>query len=203
MNIKYTIQEIANSQGSGKGRKHVRIVNNGILNGEQLKQYIQDTTTLTDGDVDATLLSIRSKMICELSMGNRFYIPQIGYFTLSASVNLPKGTPIDKVKGYHIQVQNIKFKPEASLLRKIQEKVTFSRSQYAHKSKAYTEEEMIQKVREYLLQKPDINRAAMEIHFGLTRSTAQKWLRILTEKGVLRKEGNYNSPYYVLSNKEA
>ncbi len=203
MKIDYTIQEITNSQGSGKGRPHVRIVNNGIMSSKELKQHIQETTTLTDGDVEATLLSIRSLMIQELSMGNRFYIPQIGYFTLSAGTDLPEGTPIDKVKGHHIHVRNIKFKPEASLLEKIQKRVTFSRSQHAHRSKVYTEEEMEEKVREYMLQNPDINRATMEIHFGLTQTTARKWLNTLTEKGVLRKMGNYNSPYYVLAQKEA
>lgn len=81
-------------------------------------------------------------------------------------------------------------------------KARFERAQFSTKSKEFTEEEMLEKIKEYLSANSYINRRAMEMLFNLRQSTALKWLRHFTEIGVLRKEGERNYPVYFLNNRK-
>ena len=81
MSIKYEIHSIKNSKGSGKEQEFVRIFDNPPQTDQQLEGHIQDNCSLTKGDVQAALMTLRDCMIHELSCGNRFHIPEIGYFS--------------------------------------------------------------------------------------------------------------------------
>ena len=196
MSIKYEIQSIKNSQGTGKERHFARIFEGTPMSAQQLESYIQSSCSLTKGDVEATLSALRECMIQHLSHGNRFYIPSIGYFSLSVD------KPIDKARADYISVRNINFRPDASMLQEVKRNVHFERAKFSTKSKEHTEEMMLEKIKEYLSTNICINRRAMEIHFGLRQNSALKWLKHFTEIGVLRKEGARNSPVYFMEKQE-
>lgn len=80
MSIKYEIQSIKNSQGTGKEQHFARIFEDAPMSAQQLESHIQSSCSLTKGDVEATLSALRECMIHDLSHGHRFYIPSIGYF---------------------------------------------------------------------------------------------------------------------------
>ena len=58
-----------------------------------------------------------------------------------------------------------------------------------------------EKIKEYISTNSYINRRVMETQFGLRQNVALKWLKHFTEIGVLRKEGERNSPIYFLNNR--
>lgn len=199
MSIKYEIQSIKNSQGTGKEQHFVRIFEDAPMSAQQLESHIQSSCSLTKGDVEATLSALRECMIHDLSHGHRFYIPSIGYFSLSVDLDMPEGKSADKVRADHISVRNIKFRPDASMLQEVKMNTRFERAKFSTKSKEHTEEMMLENIKAYLATNTCINRRAMEIHFGLRQNAALKWLKHFTEIGVLKKEGARNSPVYFMN----
>lgn len=63
MSIKYEIQSIKNSKGTGKEQEFVRIFENPPQTDRQLESHIQDNCSLTKGDVQATLITLRDSMM--------------------------------------------------------------------------------------------------------------------------------------------
>ncbi len=197
MSIEYDIRSIPDPQGEGKDHKYVHLTDHTPMNARQLAAYIQGRCSLTKGDVQATLSALRDCMARELASGNRFYIPEVGYFSLSAGMDLPEGQGTDRVKGYNVHVRNINFRPEASLLKELKQATRFERARTPARSKAYTEEELLKKADEYIAAHGCLTRRALETDFGLLEYTARKWLKHLVETGRLKKEGTRNSPVYL------
>lgn len=198
MSIKYEIHTINNSQGTGENRHYAHIFENQPMSVKELETHIQDSCSLTKGDVEAAMSALRENMVRELSSGSRFYIPGIGYFSLSVDLDMPEGKPIEKVRADYISVRNIKFRPEASVLQDVRRNVRFEHATFTTKSRQHTEETLLAGIKEFLATHRCINRRDMELQFGLRQSAALKWLKHFTEKGILQKEGARNSPVYYL-----
>lgn len=201
MSIKYEIHTIRNSQGTGENRHYAHIFENQPMSAKELESHIQASCSLTKGDVEAALSALRENMVRELSSGNRFYIPGIGYFSLSVDLDMPEGKPIEKVRADYISMRNIKFRPEASVLQDIRKNVSFERATFTTKSRQHTEETLLAGIKEFIANHHCINRRDMELTFGLRQSAALRWLRHFAETGVLRKAGARNSPVYFLNGK--
>lgn len=199
MSIKYEIHSIKNSQGTGKERHFAQIFDQPAMTAEQLKSHIQASCSLTKGDVEATLSALREHMTRELIEGHRFYIPSIGYFSLAVDMDMPEGKPIDKVRADYLSVRNIRFRPDATLLKEVRKGVRFERATFTTKSANLTEDELKEKITLYFATNNCLTRRAMEQEFGLRRNAALKWLRHFTETGLLKKEGSRNSPVYFLN----
>ena len=86
MELKYDIYMLNNAQGTGEKRQYVRIVQHEPMTEKQLQEKIQSRCSLTKGDVAAVLAELHDLLVEEFSMGRRFYIPEIGYFSMSASL---------------------------------------------------------------------------------------------------------------------
>lgn len=199
MSIKYEIHSIKNSKGTGKEQEFVRIFECPPRTDRQLEDHIQSNCSLTKGDVQATLMTLRDCMIHELSHGNRFHIPEIGYFSLAVDLDMPEDKPMEKVRGDYISVRNIKFRPDAELLNEVRRSTRFERARFSSKSRQYTEDELLRRIKEHLATNNCITRRDLELNFGLRQSAALKWLRHFTETGILKKEGARNSPVYFLN----
>lgn len=74
----------------------------------------------------------------------------------------------------------------------------FIRSEYTTQSSQYTEEKLLEKIKEYLEENRFITTRALRLLFGLTQYTAQKWLKHFCEKGIMVKDGTRHSPIYFL-----
>lgn len=131
-------------------------------------------------------------------MGRRFYIPEIGYFSMSASLEMPEENPDKKITGKEVRITGINFRPEAKLMEEVQRNVHFVRSRYSNQSTKYSEEKLLAKIKEYLQENRYITTRIMRIHFGLTPYMAQKWLNHFCEKGIMEKEGTQHAPIYFL-----
>lgn len=198
MELKYDIYSLHNSQGTGENRQYVRIVQHEPMTEKQLQEKIQNRSSLTKGEVAAVLAELHDLLVEEFSMGRRFYIPEIGYFSISASLEMPEENPDKKVTGREVRITGINFRPEGKLLEKIQSKVHFVRSRYTNQSTQYTEEKILEKIKEYIHENRYITTRMMRILFGLTPYMAQKWLTHFCEKGIMVKEGPQRAPIYFM-----
>lgn len=198
MNIKYEIQSIKNALGKGEEHRFARIFEYEPLTADELESQIQANCSLTKGDIAASLKALRDCMLHELSTGHRFHLPEIGYFSLSVDLDMPDEKPTDKARADYISVRNIKFRPDASLLAEVKRNARFERSKFSTKSRQYTEEELVTRLRDYFATNNCLTRRDLEREFGLRQSTALSWLRRLTESGVLKKEGVRTAPVYFL-----
>lgn len=198
MELKYDIYKLRNSQGSGEERKYVRIVQNEPMSAKQLQEKIQQHSSLTKGDVAAVLAELHDFFVEELAMGRRFYIPEIGYFSLSASLEMPEENTDKNITGKEVRITGINFRPEGKLLEEIQRNVHLERSRYSNQSSIFSEAEMLDNLKKYFQHNHFITTRVMRIQFGLTHYMAQKWLNHFCEKGIMMKEGTKHAPIYFL-----
>ena len=198
MELKYDIYTIKNAAGSDEDRQYVRLMQYEPMDEKQLLAKIQDWCTLTKGDVAAVLAELHDIAVSELTGGNRMFIPGIGYFSLSASLEMPEDKPGKKITGREVRITGINFRPEATLMQEVQRGVHFARSRYSSQSTQYTEEKMLAKIKDYLQDNRYITSRIMCMQFGLTRYATDKWLKLFCAKGILVKDGTPHSPIYFL-----
>ena len=198
MELKYDIYTLNNAQGIGEKRQYVRLVQHEPLTAKELQEKIETRCSLTKGDVAAVLSELHDICVEEFSMGRRFYIPEIGYFSMSASLDMPKDNPDKKITGMEVSITGINFRPEAKLLEQVQRNTHFVRSKYTSQSTQYTEEKLLAKIKEYLQENRYITTRILRILFGLTPYMVQKWLTHFCEKGIMVKEGTQHAPIYFL-----
>lgn len=196
MSINYEIHTISNSQGSGTACHFARIVEGSPMTAQQLEHLIQDNSTLKKGDIEATLSELREQMVRELSQGHRFYIPNVGYFSLSVKLDAD-GKAVEKVSGKDLHLHNINFRPEASLLQEVGSKVRFRRARLTSKSVAYEEKQLLSLLMDYLSANHFITCRTMQRQFRLRETAARKWLKRFVEQGVIRRKGARNAPVYI------
>lgn len=134
MELKYDIYMLNNAQGTGEKRQYIRIVQHEPMTEKQLQEKIQSRCSLTKGDVAAVLAELHDLMVEEFSLGRRFYIPEIGYFSMSASLEMPEENPDKKITGKEVRITGINFRPEGKLMEEVQRNVHFVRSRYSNQS---------------------------------------------------------------------
>lgn len=88
MQLKYDLYTINNAMGSGKSRQYVRLILREPLTARELETAIEKRCSLTKGDVAAVLTELRDLCVQAFIEGRRFYIPEIGYLSLSAVLSL-------------------------------------------------------------------------------------------------------------------
>ena len=198
MALKYEIQKIRNSGGDGTERRFARIFQHEPMTAQQIESHIQDNCSLTRSDVRSALVALRDCMVNELRKGNRFHIPDIGYFSLSVGLNMQEDTPTEKARADYITLRGVKFKPERSFVDDVGHGMRFERARFSTQSRKYSDEEIISSLRLFFASHTFLTRRDMELELGLRPSTALRWLRRLVGLGVLRREGRRNSPVYFL-----
>lgn len=199
MSIKYEVQHIENVVGSGEARPFIRLHQGAAMTTKQLADKVAESSTLTPADVKAVMSELCHYAKEELKSGNRFYLPEIGYLSLSVGNTPPDKLPHGKITGKDIYVRNIDFKPEAKFLNEIKREVSFEKSHYVSKSVNYIEDDLWQKVVAYLTENRYITRRIMGIVFGLSKYKAAQWLERFVEDGRLIKRGTSHQPLFFLA----
>lgn len=200
MEIKYEIHNIENSQGTGEKRIYIQLHNNPAMTADELSKEIQETCTVTPSDVKAVMTEICHIAIRELSSGNRFYLPEMGYLSLSVGNIPPSLKPNGKITGKDVFLRNINFKPEKKFLKEVQKNVRFVKSDYTTLSTKYTEDRLWSKIEGYLSHHRFITRRTMRSEFGLSDYKAKQWLDRFVASGKLTKEGTRHQPLYFIAN---
>lgn len=199
MSIKYEVQHIENAAGSGEARPFIRLHQGAAMTTVQLEAKIAESSTLTPADVKAVMSELCHYAKRELIKGNRFYLPEIGYLSLSVGNTPPDKLPHGNVTGKDIFVRNVDFKPEAKFLNGIRREVRFEKANYVSESVNYAEEDLWQKFEAYLTENRYITRRIMSAQFGLSKYKAAQWLTRFTGSGRLIKKGTNHQPLYFLA----
>ncbi len=199
MSIIYDIHELKNAQGTGAKRKYVQPIMQEPMDEKSLYRVLSNRCTLTDADISATLLALSTLLKDELLMGSRVHLPGIGYFSVKTSLDMPEGH--EKVRSNYVRLDSVSFKPEASFLASLKRDAKFVRSDGSTRSKDYTEEQIVDKVKAYLAGNPYINSRILSVEFHLRKRKRLYWLNRLVELGVIEKHGPNNAPFYLLAGK--
>lgn len=203
MSIKYEILPIKNAKGMGFLHLFAHLHLHESITEDQLLSRIEESCSLTKGDVKASYSATQELLINEVAAGKHFHLPGIGTFSLSVKINNPKGKPAEKIRGNDIQVRTILFRPDASLLHHITQRVSFERANFSSLSHEYEEADILSLILDYLSTHNYINRRSLQELCHLRPTMARKWLRHFTTLGTLRKEGLPNAPIYFLNSLEA
>lgn len=198
MNVKYEIHTINNALGMGSDRYYIQLHEYGGMTGDELEEHLHTHYMLPHGEVKAVLAAITDCMTHELTSGRRFCLPGIGYFSLGVGLDRECSNQETQANASDIRVKKIRFKPYTKLLDNVRRSTHFERDKYSTKSKRYTEDEMERLLTDYLNKNGFISRRTMEQAFRLRTCTALKWIRVMLEKGVIKRLGAKSSPLYAL-----
>lgn len=196
--VKYEIQNIENAQGMGVSRPFIRLHQGRAMTADELADKLAASSTLTAADMKAVMSELCHYAKEELAAGHRFYLPEIGYLSLSVSNTPPSEKSDGKLTGRDIYLRNIDFRPEAKFLKEIRRNVHFEKSKYSKLSKRYTEDEMWQKIEDYLSENPYLTTSLMCSQFGLSKYMAAQWLTRFVDTGQLVKDGIQRMSLYFL-----
>lgn len=197
MAILYEVQNIKNAQGKGESRPFIRLHQDRAMTVDELASKLAASSTLTAADMKAVMSELCHYAIEELSSGRRFYLPEIGYLSLSAGHTPMKDKPNDKLTGNDIYVRNIDFRPEAKFLNEVRRKVSFEKSKHSTRSKQYSEDELWQQIEAYLTENQYITPSLLRSRFGLSKYTAAQWLAHFVATGQLIKRGTKRLLYFL------
>ena len=202
MEIKYEIHSIENSQGTGEKRAYVRLRNNPAMTTDVLCKEVEQACSVTSSDLKAVMTELATIAVRELSQGNRFYLPEIGYLSLAVGNVLPSAKTNGKITGKDIYLRSINFRPEKKLLRMVQRQVRFVKSDYSTLSANYGADELWARVSAYLSVHCFITRRMMCVEFGLSDYKARKWLELFIAEDRLVKSCTRPQALYFLKASE-
>lgn len=182
-------------QGSNRRpRLHARVVPKATVDTEQLARYIHDASSLTTGDVKATLTMLSEMIVRELKSGNRVHIDGLGYFEMT--LQCPPVKDPKEIRAESIRFKSVAFRPDASLKGKLST-TRFQRVAHKSHSKEASDTEIDERLTTYFATHDYITRSDFQHLCGLTKSTASRRLQECLQAGKLRKEGLYKFPLYV------
>lgn len=198
MSVKYEIHHIANASGTGGARAYAHLFESEPMTAAEQAGRIQQSCTLTEGDVAVVLSALRELVVRDLSQGRRFHVPGIGYLSLSVRLSLPDGKEESKVRAGDLRVRGLNFRPDAALLAEVRRRVCFEKSDRSALSAPVTEDGLRQGLSAYLSGHRYVSRRIVERMFSLRPSAARRWLALLVSAGFLVRGGAHNSPVYFL-----
>ena len=202
MAIKYEIHYLPNAGGNDETRRFAHIFEQPAMDDKQMIERIAKHSSLSKGDVSAVLIQLRDIIEEDLKNGYRVNIPELGYLSLSADLDMQELKPDSKVRSEYVSVRGIKFRPNADLLKQVKSYTKFEKSQYTSRSYPFSEETLKEKIKEYMQTHHSINRRILEYDFHIRKQTALNWLKKLVDSGFLVKEGSRTAPVYFLAEKD-
>lgn len=119
MAIKYEVHNIENSQGTGQVCLFVRLRQGRAMTADELADKLAASSTLTAADMKAVMSELCHYAKEELAAGHRFYLPEIGYLSLSVGNTPPEEKADGKLTGNDVYLRNIDFRPEAKFLNRV------------------------------------------------------------------------------------
>lgn len=198
MAIKYEIQSIENVQGTGTSRPFIRLHQGRAMTADELADKLAASSTLTAADMKAVMSELCHYAKEELAAGHRFYLPEIGYLSLSVGNTPPTEKLNGKLTGNDIYLRNIDFRPEAKFLNEVRRKVRFEKSKYSTLSKRYAADILWQEMAAFLAENKYLTQGLMRSQFGLSKYMAAQWLTRFVSEGKLVKKGTSHLPLYFL-----
>lgn len=174
---------------------HPRIKLNGSTTTDELRRHIQEYCSLTETDVLAVLDALSHFVGRELGEGRQVHLDGIGYFVPTLTCTEPV-TLETKRKSTKVKLKNITFRPDKALRSEIGVLKVKPLKLRNLTKKRLTDDEVKQKVVNYLRKNEFITRSVVQSICGMTRTTATRQIRRLCEENVLVNKGLQKQPIY-------
>ena len=180
---------------------HPRIKLNGNTTTDELRRHIQEYCSLTETDVLAAIESFSHFGGHERGGGRA---GALGGRRCVFSIHI-RSAPVTletKRKSTKVKLKNITFRPDKALRSEIGVLKVKPLKLRNLTKKRLTDDEVKQKVVEYLRKNEFITRSVVQSICGMTRTTATRQIRRLCEENVLVNKGLQKQPIYFLKGKE-
>ena len=97
---------------------HPRIHYNGSTTTAELRRYIQESSSLTEGDVDAVLSALSHFVSQEMGYGRSVHLDGLGYLSPVLGCTEPV-TAKTKNKHLKVKLKKIRFRPDKTFMRRM------------------------------------------------------------------------------------
>ena len=195
MSAEYDFYKNPIPKGSNrKPRLHARIVPRGVITTEMLSEEIHDASSLTTGDVEATITMLSKAIIRNLKQGKRIHIKGWGY--LEMTLQCPPIKDPKEIRAESIQFKSVAFRPEIALKKELST-TRFVRAAHKNHSKSRSETEIDNLLTIYFSTHEYITRLEFQQVCRFTKGTANRRLTEMVKAGKLKKEGLDRFPIYV------
>ncbi len=194
MGLRYDFYENPLPKESNREKRlHTRVVTWGTATTDEIVSRIHNASTLTIGDVKASLISLIEVMADELSSGRRVHLEGLGYFQLTLSS--PPVKSAKEIRAESVHVKNISFRAEASFKKRFSH-IPLARARRKRHSNRYSDIEIDALLTRHFRDNTYITSRGFRALCGFTESTAKRRLRKLIADGKLQKTGHRQSPLY-------
>lgn len=199
--IQFQLQEAPHPKGEEAKSYYPVVAYGNKFTAEQVCRSINESCSLTEGDVLGVMVSV-AKLIAEnISSGNRVELPGIGTFAPSIVSDEPITDVNNRQIARRLRIDTIDFRPCKSLMNRMED-VTFRRADASVIERtSHSEQQLLACIRDLCAASPlhIFYRRQFQDELGCSRAKACSVLRRLTEKGLIVKLGMTNSPYYALN----
>jgi len=186
------------SYNTSKKRYHVRLTKPMEITYDEVKRRLCESSSVTGGDIDAVMDGLCDLLATDLSSGHRVCLGELGSFTPSIkapSVDNPKEMNATKVK-----LAGVNYRPTERLMKRVKEKIHFSRAQANEHSLPVSEDEMYQRLLDFFEDNDCITMREFRLLMNFTYGTAVRRMRELcsSPKPFMKHMGPKNASVYVL-----
>lgn len=191
----------------GNTTYQVRHLPYGTMNEKEFLAHLKYHNTYNTIIMQSSLTVLKNEIIEQLRDNKRFRIDGVGTFQMKVGLKTKydeEGNPIkphftdpNKITANDVEVQGVSFTPDPSFVKALKDR-TSARNKYgrgpAGRNKAYTREQIVEFLDNYLKEHHSITRRQMQFALNITEYRAQKWLDELTaeesSKYYGKKQGN-------------
>jgi predicted histone-like DNA-binding protein len=196
--IKYDLYDTP-SQKNGQKRYHVRAAKSSTYSFKELKKYLCESSSATEGDVEAVMEGIYNLVITKLQNGESVQLGRLG--SVSPSIYAPSVNNPKEMNASKINFKGINFRASAELKRDIAKDIHFERVQANEHSRNQTISEIQNKLREFFKTHDSICTREFRVLMNMTQVTAYRRIKELCSQTypILKHVGPRNSSVYVLA----
>lgn len=194
MSIEFEFYETPNPSGEKNGRYHARAITRNTVSTEQIINEINEASSLTPGDIKATLASLSDILVRHLGSSERVYLEGIGYF--QPTLTYSKEIDPNKTRAQSVWFKSIKFRADQSLKKRLMNIRTI-RTEFKNHSAKLSNEDIDQRLTRYFRKNNRLMRRDLEHICSFTRTTAARHMSRLVKEGKIRNIGLRNQPIYV------
>lgn len=201
MAAEYDLRAKPNPDGDGEEQLlYPRLVVKGTIDSEHLIKDIHGASSLTPGDLVAALQSLSDHIASYLSDGYSVELPGIGFFTATIT-----GRPVKskkEIRAASIRFNGVNFQPSASFKRKIKGELRRAPRGF-RKSSALSEEDLKERVKNYLSNHAFLSRTEYSRISGRLRTLALRDLNGWVKEGYLKTEGIRTHKVYLMNEEDS
>lgn len=199
---KYVMQEMPDVRGTGERVRYPRLLIDGQIDLRGLADEIARRSSLTRGDVEASVGMLTELMAEYMARGYSVRIEGLGLF--SPKLSLKEGVEREKEGGSKrnsasIEVSDIRFAADKELVGSTQRACVLERAKAERYAKpAEGREERLARLLDYLAHTPSIGVSTYARLMGLSQTSAQRELRHWAMQGLIGQDGLRSHKRYTL-----